>query len=393
MANQTQNPLILAEKFSLEKSCGYWKVNNQYFFNKFECLRYASSIKNYEITYHFHDFIYKSLDWSKEPTDSLQEMYKQRAQQIRDGHDYLILSFSGGADSTNVLNSFINNNIKLDEIYCEYPIEAIEKLKHKFNNIKDSKHIIFEWFMAAEPILKKLSITNPEIKITLQSDTQKCIEAIDNSELYKYMRPNTINPLTRYHTLYEIARENTKYGKVAVITGLDKPRIAYDPMNKVFYSVFEDFSNGFMNQGNLSSDEITTEHFYYTWRYPKLNQKMCFVVKNALLEIMKIPNLYAALLLKTRDGLHIYDMHKDFFKKVLYETWDLNIWQAEKSGNIFYSPITQWVFDKDITTDKTREYYNKQLLELIEGIDDHLFNYENGQKIAPINFVTKANIF
>jgi hypothetical protein len=86
-------------------------------------------------------------------------------------------------------------------------------------------------------------------------------------------------------------------------------------------------------------------------------------------------------------------MHKDFFKKVLYETWDLNIWQAQKSGNIFYSPITQWVFDKDITTDKTREYYNKQLLELIEGIDDHLFNYDNGQKIAPINFVTKANIF
>jgi hypothetical protein len=393
MANQTQNPLILAEKFSLEKSCGYWKVNNQYFFNKFECLRYASSIKNYEITYHFHDFIYKSLDWSKEPIDSLQEMYKQRAQQIRDGHDYLILSFSGGADSTNVLDSFINNNIKLDEIYCEYPIEAIEKLKHKFNNIKDPKHIIFEWFMAAEPILKRLSITNPEIKITLQSDTQKCIEAIDNSELYKYMRPNTINPLTRYHTLYEIAREKTKYGKVAVITGLDKPRIAYNPMSKAFYSVFEDFSNGFINQGNLSSDEITTEHFYYTWRYPKLNQKMCFVIKNALLEAMKTPELYSSLLLKTRDGIHIYDMHKDFFKKILYETWDLNIWQAQKSGNIFYSPITQWVFDKDITTDKTREYYNKQLLELIEGIDDHLFNYENGQKIAPINFVTKANIF
>ena len=393
MINQIQEALILAEKFSLEKSCGYWKVNNQYFFNKFECLRYASSIKNYEITYHFHDFIYKSLDWSKEPTDSLQEMYKQRAQQIRDGHDYLILSFSGGADSTNVLNSFINNNIKLDEIYCEYPIEAIEKLKHKFNNIKDPKHIIFEWFMAAEPILKRLSITNPEIKITLKSDIGKCIEVIENCELYKYIRPNTINPLTRYHTLYEIAREKTKYGKVTVITGLDKPRISYDPTNKRFFSVFEDFSNGFMNQGNLSSDEITIEHFYYTWKYPKLNQKMCFVIKNALLEAMKNPKLYESLLLKMNGDTHIYNMHKDFFKKALYETWDLNIWQAEKSGNIFYSPITEWFFDESITTNKTREYYNKQLLELIEGIDDHLFNYENDKKIAPKNFVTKASIF
>ena len=83
----------LAEIIGLKRKCGYWEVNNKYFFDKFECLRYASSIKNYDVQFHFYDCVYGQLNWNKEPTETLDEMYKDRALQLRDEHDYLILLF------------------------------------------------------------------------------------------------------------------------------------------------------------------------------------------------------------------------------------------------------------------------------------------------------------
>jgi len=57
-----------------------------------------------------------NADWSIEPTRPLQEMYRLRAQQIRDTYDYVVLYFSGGSDSITALNAFVKNNIHIDEI-------------------------------------------------------------------------------------------------------------------------------------------------------------------------------------------------------------------------------------------------------------------------------------
>lgn len=59
---------------------------------------------------------FDSVDWQTEPLESMKELSKQRAQHIRDTYDYIILYHSGGSDSTTVLNSFLDNNIFIDEI-------------------------------------------------------------------------------------------------------------------------------------------------------------------------------------------------------------------------------------------------------------------------------------
>ena len=63
--------------------------------------------------WHFNDEEFSAHDWKQEPQESLVELYRRRAQQIRDRYDYLVLFYSGGADSTNILQTFINNDIKL----------------------------------------------------------------------------------------------------------------------------------------------------------------------------------------------------------------------------------------------------------------------------------------
>lgn len=59
---------------------------------------------------------FDSVDWKTEPTESMKTLCKQRAQQLRDSYDYLILYNSGGSDSTTVLNAFLDNNIFVDEV-------------------------------------------------------------------------------------------------------------------------------------------------------------------------------------------------------------------------------------------------------------------------------------
>jgi hypothetical protein len=41
----------------------------------------------------------------------LKTLYKERAQQLRDNYDELILYYSGGSDSHNILHTFLQNNI------------------------------------------------------------------------------------------------------------------------------------------------------------------------------------------------------------------------------------------------------------------------------------------
>ena len=59
---------------------------------------------------------FENIDWTKEPTKTLKQLYKERAEQLRSDYDYLIVYFSGGSDSITVVNSFLDNNIPIDEI-------------------------------------------------------------------------------------------------------------------------------------------------------------------------------------------------------------------------------------------------------------------------------------
>jgi hypothetical protein len=58
---------------------------------------------------------------------SLQDMRGGKAMQLRDQYDYLILAYSGGADSDNILKVFQQNKIHLDEVWCDWPLSLVEK--------------------------------------------------------------------------------------------------------------------------------------------------------------------------------------------------------------------------------------------------------------------------
>jgi len=94
---------------------GYWSCGNDIYWAKAPAVLKATDT-GLPVQWHFNDQAYSCVDWNHEPEIGLADLYRQRALQLREKYDYLVLLYSGGSDSTNVLMSFIDNNIKLDEI-------------------------------------------------------------------------------------------------------------------------------------------------------------------------------------------------------------------------------------------------------------------------------------
>ena len=102
---------------------GVYRVGDLAFYSKIEAIEMHAKTGIHP-HWDFNEAVFSSYNFTVEPTDSLQELYRQRAQQLRDHYDYIILMYSGGADSTNVLNSFIKNDILIDEVASYVNFEA-----------------------------------------------------------------------------------------------------------------------------------------------------------------------------------------------------------------------------------------------------------------------------
>lgn len=92
----------------------YYQIGNYKTYSKVEAAALAKGDFN-KIHFNFLDSTFQNLSWQR-PLDLWDQLMKRRCIQLREKYDYLCLWFSGGWDSTTVLDTFIKNNIQLDEI-------------------------------------------------------------------------------------------------------------------------------------------------------------------------------------------------------------------------------------------------------------------------------------
>ena len=380
---------ILADKISAEINSGYWKVNNCYFFDKSECLKYATQIKDFNITFHFFDEFYNSLSWDNEVRESLTELYKRRAEQLRSKYDYIVLAFSGGADSTTALNSFLYNNIHIDEVITSYPVSAIEKLMFSFDKSdKSAKNLMFEYTESVVPKLKEISTYYEKTKITVFDHSKKAIELITGGNLHKMPVAGfgAAPSLAGHYMIGERLRSLADKGKVAFLAGIDKPRIGYSQKTKNFGVWFDDVSTcwGHYNDYAFQGFKPNTEYFYYTLDMPEIWQKQCHVIMR-IIENMNRSNelnsrLYQDIHFKSRSGSDVFSIHHDFFKKILYEDWDINTFQAGKPTSFFYQESAYWYLNTNLTTQAEKDFHSGQINELVSDIHDNFVVYDNNRK-------------
>ena len=266
--------------FSRQDKFGFYQAGNFKSYSRFEATE-KSVQTGHNLHWNFNDELYSSLDWTREPKESLGEMYRQRAQQLRDEYDHLVLLFSGGADSTNILNSFINNDIKLDEVASYVNYEAT----------KDSySWLNAEIYHVAAPVIDKARLKQSGLQHRILDQSQLTIDYfLDRSAKFDWIyhvnthiSPNACARRDIKLTVPHWKKMFDSGKKVGFIYGVEKPRI--DVINGKYYFKFSDFVDGSVNAECQMSNRSWefNELFYWDPSLPNIPIKQSHIIKNYL---------------------------------------------------------------------------------------------------------------
>ena len=111
---------------------GYYEVDGRPTYSKLEEAEWSYFNKS-TIRWDFNDDIFNKIDWSIEPPNSLWDLYKMRARQIREAYDYVVLWYSGGSDSHNMLLAWIDAGLKIDEIATTWNYETTGNHERRYS--------------------------------------------------------------------------------------------------------------------------------------------------------------------------------------------------------------------------------------------------------------------
>jgi hypothetical protein len=281
----------------------------------------------------------------------------------------LVLYFSGGADSSNILYAFIENGIFLDEIVMQLP----EPVRQSFDpNDTSERNFYAEIEYSAVPFLNK--IKNKIHKNTLiryQDFAQPGLELLSKDDWFDSV------PLCTNITLSGVFRQiaqNKDYhilnlvdtGKsVAQILGIDKPLVYFDGKN--YFSYFADTSTyHYVSPINFNNTELTeakyfTEFFYWTPNMPEIVIKQAQEIKKNC-EINPQAKYMASRVLDTHIGEFRSVLHP-----VIYPS-DITVeFQTEKPSTNIIRPMDNWFWQ--IATDKVKGNYLNAIKYLKNNIN------------------------
>jgi hypothetical protein len=122
--------MIIDQSSSNKDRLGYYRVGDFRSYSKLEILEMSDQLKRLP-TWNFNEEIFSLYDWKKEPSKSLRELYADRARQLRKTYDHIVIFYSGGIDSQNILDTFVENSIPFEEI-ATYNYHALDPREDSF---------------------------------------------------------------------------------------------------------------------------------------------------------------------------------------------------------------------------------------------------------------------
>ena len=225
------------------------------------------------VKFHFHDEVFKAAQPTVEPSESLLELYCQRVKQLREKYDYLVLFYSGGADSHNILKCFEHTDTKLDEI--------ISFVDSSYKS-KDSK-ISSEVYKVAIPEVEAYKDLYPDCKFTL-IEIREIQEKLFRDTSFKFdlyqdavyhIVPFSVMHFYALHYVDRFRDLHDQGKKVGVIQGIDKVKLEHSQGKWAFR--FNDFSSHFGHKHYFRDFATYDEFFYWTPDLPQITIKQAHV--------------------------------------------------------------------------------------------------------------------
>jgi hypothetical protein len=260
---------------------GSYLVSGKQYTNKYHALENCSSGEWPH--FNFHDNIYSQVNWLQEPQEDLYEIYRQRAQQLRDKYDYLIIYYSGGIDSHCVLRTFLDNDIKLDGIIVSGSYSIESKIKTTCN---------MEQRTVALPFLQELKNRGINIPVHFL-DTVNHHHYEDENWIYAC--GHSLTPqIYSYNFFWQDpwVKNFLERGSTGFIRGVDKPRVILE--DDVWYVSFINVHilSG-TPSGYLSKKQNwdIQEYFFWTPDMTKIVNKQAHVLIKWIEENLRITRL------------------------------------------------------------------------------------------------------
>lgn len=322
---------------------GTWVAGEHSFHSKRDALIFASRTNVPKVEFRWYDQVWAGYDTKNLGRIDLDALYLQRAQQLRDTYDHLCLYYSGGADSHNILMTFINNGIKLDQVYVNWPMQAV-KGRYYTPNTEDTSasNILSEWDFAIEPTLKWLAQTHPEI----------VIEVGDWSSLLdeKYYQDDRflssplwwgVGSLPRNLNGSQLAQEHLDRGRrVASVYGFDKPTLAMAEDQRV-YMFFHD--TAFLTASNTVGE---FEPFYWSPALPALSYEMAYQLFRYF-DDRPQERMYLRRRPTLKNIEEINEHNNEATRRVCYaRTWPQGRFQAGKPWDGRRTDRDRWIYNR-----------------------------------------------
>lgn len=258
---------------------GFYKSDGVKFYSKYDAMCLGPPSKT---TWHYNDHFFSSFDWKKPSMMPLSELYRRRAEQLRNDYDYLILMYSGGSDSDNILDTFVTNNIHLDEVCHNVISNSVGLYNDEINNIAAIKTKSYIDKYKLKTIQRFFDIAPTLINFFDNKENHDFIHWANIPNFVTYTKPKAGTILDSGIRLWQELATSGK--KIGVIHGFDKPRLIKQD-DRLFFS-FLDNVNHYCNikdqQSSRISSYATDELFYWS---PHVNCaniiiKQCNIIKD-----------------------------------------------------------------------------------------------------------------
>ena len=331
---------------NFNKRLGYYMVGDQEFESKIAAALYSVKV-NKPLAWVFNDKVFSTYNWQQEPEETLDELYDRRARQIRNKYDYVIISYSGGADSHNMLMSFIRQNLHVDEILVN-TTEKANRLTVNDVNCKQATNAGAEHQLQAMPRLKELAPLIPKTKISILDLSDYVFANFEEAKDASWVldKKEGLNPagVSRFNYLYysEVRKTFDKDKKIALVMGIEKPKVTIENGN-VLVRFIDRIANIVTVTGHVKDYTNTTiEFFYWSPDCVPMLIKQGHVVKKWL---EANPHYQPDFQAGNVNFEKIRLVHERVLRSVVYSTWDNTWFQADKAVSDWYTEFDTWFIE------------------------------------------------
>lgn len=365
---------------ALSSPSGYYEVGTEIYVNKSDAL-VAGTRLNIWPKWRFFSDTWKKQDWRSPPQIDLYTLYQGRARQLRDKYDYICLSFSGGSDSTTMLQAFVDSNTHIDEVLVKWPIRATSRLS--VTKDPNPANILSEWQLTVLPLLGHYQkILGSKTKFTVSDWSDRVFDRAASEEIVWQGCQDHLNPSTfiRQSYLSDDTHAAIDAGKSAcIVFGVDKPLVAH--RKNWIYCYFMD---RMAHTHAAHPWDRYVELFYWSPDFPDIVPAQAKIIYQYLQNNPQYTKLIDWIERPSRVEVDIWNV---IIRNLIYPEYMKHHWfQAPKPTSWVYDEIDQWMYSDQMLS-RYLQSWKSNLQNRIGSIDEKYIDRSNGSLQGYIGFI------